>query len=193
MNSTTLKQQFQSICSQFADLQNENMTLEEMEVSLFKMNTALIVLINRVMSQSTLLNEELRRRNEWNVAVDLTIMKAEAKRSFLNDQMRFYKEWMLKFELGFLQTNDRCSIGLTVKQLVLVLRLAKDIELIKSKQLKPYFLFLQAHFRTEMQDILSYESLRKKYSQLDKATMKKVKSKLEQMLQKLKEYMAKLE
>lgn len=87
---------------------------------------------------------------------------------FINDQMAFVKQWRKSFEDIVYQNNAACLINLSSREILYLIRLIRDADLLEKQDLKYTFRFLSRHFYTAQQDKLSAESLRKKYSQLDR-------------------------
>lgn len=90
---------------------------------------------------------------------------------FFKDQFLFLLKWRDDFENLVFQYNDRCQVNLSSREMLYVVRLLRDAGVLEQKELKYTFHFLSRHFYTAQQGALSTESLRKKYSQLDKRLM----------------------
>src|SRR5690606_3454924 len=96
--------------------------------------------------------------------------------------------WMNKWVEQIDPDGPRAVVSLTIKQLLILLRLAREVGVLQDAPLKHAFVFIAAHFRTTQQEHISYESIRKKYSQLDEATIIEVQILLQACLDKIAEY-----
>lgn len=90
---------------------------------------------------------------------------------FFKDQFVFLKDWFVDFEKVVFPFADRCQLNLSVREVLYLIRLLRDAGLLEKEELKYTYRFLGNNFRTAQQEQLSVESLRKKYSQLDKRLM----------------------
>jgi len=84
--------------------------------------------------------------------------------------------------------SQRCVVNISVRKMLMLLRLARDVELLPDDPLKHAFVFITKHFRTAQQEQISYESIRKKYSQMDSVAIAEVEGLLRECLKKLAEY-----
>lgn len=107
---------------------------------------------------------------------------------FWDDQLRFYDTWMNKWVEQTDPDGPRAVVSLTIKQLLILLRLARDVGVLQDAPLKHAFVFIVAHFRTTQQEQISHESIRKKYSQLDESTITEVEVLLQACLGNLAAY-----
>lgn len=192
MDSHVLQQQFQEVWAAFTKLQEQLKNIDGQD-SMYVFSGKIAALSDQLMSFASQMNEEMVQRRKFQKVIDQVQLQPEAYNVFYTDQLRFYRVWLNRFAKGMTTAKEKCTIGLTVRQILLLLRLAKDTGILNETQLKPYFYFVQANFKTEVQQVLSYESLRKKYSQLDLQTIAKVKQLLEEMLRTLKQYQTKME
>lgn len=191
MDSNLLQQQFQEVWAEFLRLQQAKE--EDKQKSMAAFGDKVAELSGQLLNFAKQMNDEILLRRDFQKAIAQTQLLPEAYNVFYTDQLSFYRAWLNRFAKGMTTGKEKCAIGLTARQILLLLRLAKDMGILSEKQLKPYFYFVQANFKTEIQQVLSYESLRKKYSQLDQHTLNKVKQMLEEMLQILKVYQTRME
>lgn len=144
-------------------------------------------LIERLLARQS---EELDSRMVLQQAVNCLSLEEQASSMFWNDQLAFYGNWLTVFEKELYADQDRCLLKLSVKELLVLLRLGKDLKLLGDSQLKQLFQFVSLHIRTERQEVLSYESLRKKYSQIDLETLRQVKKLLDRLSGQMNHYFA---
>jgi len=187
MVSTALQCQFESIWSKFLELQNEA-GIKERRTVLLAFNKQIMEFVTALGHFCSDMQEQVDARIELQQTIEHSDINHTAYEGFYLDQIAFYRRWLSGFAELMPTGRAKCSIGLTARQMLLLLRLARDTGILAEQQLKPYFYFLQASFRTNAQDNLSYESLRKKYSQLDRYTIINVRKLLEEMLVQLKHY-----
>ncbi len=187
MVSTALQDQLQRICSRLLELQNE-VGMKERSVLLLAFNTQIMEFMKALRRFCSDIQEQIDARIELQEAIAHSDINEAAYEGFYHDQITFYRQWLSGFSELMPTGKTKCTIGLTAQQILLLLRLARDTGILAEQQLKPYFYFLQTSFRTNAQDNLSYESLRKKYSQLDRYTIINVRKLLEEMLVQLKHY-----
>ncbi len=192
MGSTALQYQLQSIWSRFVELQNEGAT-KDRNTNLLAFNSQILEFMAALRKFSSDMQEQIDARIELQGAIKISGINHSAYESFYHDQIAFYRQWLSGFGEVMRTDKGKCAIGLTARQILFLLRLARDLGILAEQQLKPYFYFLQTNFKTNAQDNLSYESLRKKYSQLDQYTIVNVRRVLEEMLIQLKRYQAKVE
>lgn len=91
---------------------------------------------------------------------------SSARKMHAADQQAFYNQ-LLGEMLQFITGSDqgRCvSFELSVEELLFFIRLLLEEKIMDVGALKFIFLFLSRHARTPGSEMLSYESLRKKYS-----------------------------
>ncbi|MFD2556579.1 MULTISPECIES: hypothetical protein [Sphingobacterium] len=188
MENGTLQKSYQELWSAFLHLQGHDIPQEEQKTRLAHFNKEILEFSAQFEQFLQQLFQEITVRAGMQEAIDLSLLKSEAYEAFFKDQLQFYRQWLNHFDQLLTHASGKCTMGLTSRQVLLFLRLARDMELLSEKQLKPYFYFLRANFRTTYQESLSYESIRKKYSQLDERTLKDVKHLLEKMLIKLSAY-----
>ena len=136
------------------------------------------------------LRDDLAARQALQRTMNKTVMAEGAAQMFWQDQLHFYSQWLKTIDRQFYDDQDRCALRVTVKELLWLLRLLNDEQLIASHQLKQLFQFISLHMRTEKQELLSYESLRKKYSQLDVEVLRNVKTLLNTLLKRTNHYFA---
>ncbi|MBL1411006.1 hypothetical protein [Sphingobacterium faecale] len=187
MSDTALQHQLQSIRSRLLELQNEGAAIDR-EKELLAFNGQIMEFMAALRQCCSDMQEQIDVRVELQDAVKLSGIKQAAYESFFQDQITFYRQWLSGFAELVHTDKGKCTVGLTVRQILLLLRLARDTGILAEQQLKPYFYFLQTSFRTNAQDSLSYESLRKKYSELDRYTIINLRRLLEEMLVQLKRY-----
>lgn len=188
-NNVPLQQQLKEIYADFMSLQEESEGADRMK-KLKKFNTQLSDFVKQVIQFIQDMQEQIQNRKKLQEIIEGAQVQPQTYEGFYKDQISFYRNCLNQFGQIKIQTRDKCTMALTAKQVLLLLRLARDTNILTEKQLKPYFYFLQTNFKTESQETLSYESLRKKYSQLDKSTITQVKNMLEAMLRILKHYQA---
>ncbi|WP_028298208.1 hypothetical protein [Olivibacter sitiensis] len=131
---------------------------------------------------------ELQGRARLQRAMDGLPLDEEVFALFCKDQVSFYGRWLARFDSEFSAQGAHCALQLSAREILLVLRLAKDLQLLGDRPLKPLLQFVSLHLRTHRQEPLSYESLRKKYSQLDAETLRQVKQLLIKMNQRINHY-----
>lgn len=123
--------------------------------------------------------QQLVRDADWNT---------EALQLFWNDQLGFFENWLGDWTEQTQPESQRCVVNISLRKTLILLRLARDVAVLPDVPLKHAFVFITEHFRTIQQEHISYESMRKKYSQLDMATITGVEDLLHQCLDKLTEY-----
>jgi hypothetical protein len=134
--------------------------------------------------------KELDNRIGFQQAVSNMGLDEAAFLMFWRDQMSFYSSWLEDFDRQWYEDQERCLLKLSVKEMLMLLRLSKDLKLLGDSQLKQLFQFISLHFRTDKQEVLSYESLRKKYSQIDLETLRQVKNLLDKLSSRTNHYFA---
>lgn len=112
-----------------------------------------------------------RERQQMNLHFRATAASGAVKSHFFKDQFVFLKDWLVNFERAVFQHADRCQLNCSVRELLYLIRLLRDAGLLEGEELKYTFRFLENNFRSAQQEHFSVESLRKKYSQLDKRVM----------------------
>jgi len=112
----------------------------------------------------------------------------DAMQFWMADQLTFYKGWIANVALQLSGLKDPCTLKIASKELLLLLRLLRDMDLVDQGSLKQMLNFVCASFRTVNQEHLSYESLRKKYSDMDRSSILKVRKLLMNMIDKLSTY-----
>ncbi|GGH11970.1 hypothetical protein FAZ19_00025 [Sphingobacterium alkalisoli] len=190
MENKDLQVHYQILWEKYLLLGEEALTREEQVARLTAFNSEInsfSSLVHQFMEEMT--DQIVSRMGLQNAISDATINDS-AFASFYSDQINFYRTWLNNFEQIIDKSANKCTIGLTVRQLLLLLRLAKDMELLPEPQLKPYLRFLQLNVRTPVQEALSYESLRKKYSEFELTTIRQIRQLLERMLRRLNHYQA---
>lgn len=188
MENGTLQKSYQDLWSTFLHLHGHDIPQQEQKARLAHFNKEILEFSVQFEQFLQQLFQEITIRADMQEAIDISLLKSEAYEAFFKDQLQFYRQWLNQFDQLLTHASGKCTMGLTSRQVLLFLRLARDMELLSEKQLKPYFYFLSANFRTTYQESLSYESIRKKYSQLDERTLKDVEHLLEKMLIKLSAY-----
>lgn len=113
----------------------------------------------------------LKERHQMNLYFTTATTDGPVQSHFFKDQLTFLKDWFSDFEQVVFQHADRCQLNLSVREVLYLIRLLRDAELLETEELKYTYRFLGDNFRTAQQEYLSVESLRKKYSQLDKRIM----------------------
>lgn len=134
------------------------------------------------------MEQDLQGRRRLQELVQETDWDTDTLQLFWDDQLRFYDTWMNKWVEQIDPDGPRAVVSLTIKQLLILLRLAREVGVLQDAPLKHAFVFIAAHFRTTQQEHISYESIRKKYSQLDEATIIEVQILLQACLDKIAEY-----
>ena len=92
----------------------------------------------------------------------------KARELFLVDQVLYLKQWVRTMETSFIVHGAPCLLQISSRDMLLFARLIREADLIGKGDLMQLFLFIQQHFRTMQQRELSLESLRKKYSMIDR-------------------------
>ncbi|TDQ79241.1 hypothetical protein [Sphingobacterium yanglingense] len=113
----------------------------------------------------------LNERHQMNLYFTTVATDGPVQLHFLKDQFVFLKDWFVDFEKVVFPFADRCQLNLSVREVLYLIRLLRDAGLLEKEELKYTYRFLGNNFRTAQQKLLSVESLRKKYSQLDKRVM----------------------
>lgn len=102
---------------------------------------------------------------------------------FLADQILHFKQTIADFQRLYFPQEDPCLLHITSREILLFLRLAREASIISAEDdLAQAVNFIHYHFRTTTQNRLSYESLRKKYSVLDKNQIKSMDRMLKELL-----------
>lgn len=127
-------------------------------------------------------------RSELQSLLAISPLSEEAKQIWMADQLAFYKVWIANVATQFSGLKDACTLKIASKELLLLLRVLRDLELIEQVSLKQMLGFICTSFRTVNQEHLSYESLRKKYSDIDQSSILKVRKLLMNMSDKLSAY-----
>ncbi|MDR2273518.1 MAG: hypothetical protein LBF27_21595 [Sphingobacterium sp.] len=135
-------------------------------------------------SQSAL----LRARTELRSKLVTVSLSEEAKRIWMADQIAFYSVWIKKTQIQLERRREVCTLNIPARELLLLLRLFRDMDLLEQVSLKSMFGFICDSFRTVNQGQLSYESLRKKYSDFDPISIRKIRKLLAGMNEKLDAY-----
>jgi len=129
-------------------------------------------------------SDRLLARQQLQAAIGADIdMPAAAKEMLATDQLAFYAELlgdMLYFFTG--SERGRCvAFNLTVEELLFFVRLLLEEKVMDVETLKAVFLFLSRHARTSGSETLSYESLRKKYSNVGQNAKERVAALVERL------------
>ena len=127
-------------------------------------------------------------RSELQSLLTTSPLSEEAKQTWMADQLVFYKGWIANAAGQLSGLKDTCTLKISSKELLLLLRLLRDMDLVEQGSLKQMLGFVCASFRTVNQEHLSYESLRKKYSDMDRASILKVRKLLMNLSDKLSAY-----
>lgn len=98
------------------------------------------------------------------------------------EQVAFCQRWIRLCRQMWMAEDQRCKIHLTAAQIVLLVRLARETEILPDVALKQSFAFLSAHITTQKQQRLSYESLRKKYSEIDPKNLQAIRAVLQRLI-----------
>ena len=123
--------------------------------------------------------QQLVRKTDWST---------DALQLFWNDQLGFYASWIDNWLEQTEPVNQRCVVNISMRKMLMLLRLARDAEVLPDDPLKHAFVFITKYFRTAQQEHISYESIRKKYSQMDSVAIAEVEGLLRECLSKLAEY-----
>lgn len=134
------------------------------------------------------MEQDLQGRRRLQELVQETDWDTDTLQLFWDDQLRFYDTWINKWVEQIDPEWPRAIVSLTIKQLLVLLRVARDVGVLQDAPLKHAFVFIAAHFRTTQQEQISYESIRKKYSQLDESTITEVEVLLQACLGNLAAY-----
>ena len=133
-------------------------------------------------------SDVLLARSELQSLLTTSALSDEARQIWMADQLAFYKVWIGNVGFQLAGLKETCTLKIPSKELLLLLRLLKDMELVEQGSLKQMLTFVCASFRTVNQEHLSYESLRKKYSDMDRGSILKVRKLLTNMSEKLSTY-----
>ncbi|MFD2966223.1 hypothetical protein [Sphingobacterium bambusae] len=117
----------------------------------------------------------------------------ESLQLFCIDQINFYKEWMLSMSLYIENPNYRCHLDISSREMLLIVRLLREVGLLQDSTIKSNIYFLKTFFATNKREYFSYESLRKKYSELDKRTLKKVRQNLVSLVELIDFYLVEVD
>src|SRR5690606_38234751 len=107
--------------------------------------------------------DELR---QWNVAMEQDLQgrrrlqelvqekdwDKDTLQLFWDDQLRFYDTWMKKWVEQIDPDGPRAVVSLTIKQLLILLRLAREVDIVPNAPLKYAFVFITRHLRTVHQE-----------------------------------------
>jgi len=155
----------------------------------------LVQLEEKCMELCTLLKEfvdhqsdMLLARSELQSLLATSALSEEARQIWMADQLAFYKVWIANVGFQLAGLKETCTLKIPSKELLLLLRLLKDMELVEQGSLKQMLTFICSSFRTVNQERLSYESLRKKYSDMDRVSILKVRKLLTDMSERLSAY-----
>lgn len=130
----------------------------------------------------------LMARVELQTQLSAVHMSDEAKQIWMVDQLAFYKVWVTDLQAQLTGRKDICTLKISSKELLLIARLLRDMDLFEQCSLKQMLGFICASFCTVNQQRLSYESMRKKYSDVDQGSILKVKKLLLDMSNRLSDY-----
>ncbi|WP_164112351.1 MULTISPECIES: hypothetical protein [Sphingobacterium] len=122
-----------------------------------------------------------------------TALDATLKNHFDADQRGFVQQWLHSFEQVVYPSDGECLVKLSSREMLYLVRLIRDAGLLELTELKHTFRFLSRHFYTKQQRRLSAESLRKKYSQLDRPLMVRMEQHLRHLLDINRYYQQRLE
>ncbi len=117
----------------------------------------------------------------------------ESLQLFCIDQINFYKEWMLSMTLYIENPNYRCHLDISSREMLVMVRLLREVGLLPDSTIKSNIYFLKTFFATNKRKHFSYESLRKKYSELDKIILKRVRKNLVSLMERIDFYLADIE
>lgn len=145
-------------------------------------------LLEELRKWSTAMEHDLQGRWHLQQLVRKTDWSTDALQLFWNDQLGFYASWIDKWLEQTEPVNQRCVVNISMRKMLMLLRLARDVEVLPDDPLKHAFVFITKYFRTAQQEYLSYESIRKKYSQMDEATITEVEVLLQACLGNLAAY-----
>ena len=127
-------------------------------------------------------------RSELQSLIATSALSEEARLIWMADQLAFYRVWIANVEDQLAGLKETCTLKIPSRELLLLLRLLKDMDLVEQGSLKQMLTFICASFRTVNQEHLSYESLRKKYSDMDRNSILKVRKLLTNMSERLSTY-----
>ncbi|WP_286863385.1 MULTISPECIES: hypothetical protein [Sphingobacterium] len=127
-------------------------------------------------------------RSELQSLLATSALSEEARQIWMADQLAFYKVWIANVGFQLAGLKETCTLKIASRELLLLMRLLKDMELVEQGSLKQMLTFVCTSFRTVNQEHLSYESLRKKYSDLDRSSILKVRKLLTNMSERLSTY-----
>ncbi len=142
-------------------------------------------LLEEVRHWSAVMEHELQGRWDLQQLVRKTDLNGDALKLFWNDQLVFYENWLSKWIEQMDVDSRRCVVNMSMRKVLMLLRLARDVDIVPNAPLKYAFVFITKHLRTVHQEQISYESIRKKYSQLDEATISEVEILLHACLDKI--------
>ncbi|NQD71614.1 hypothetical protein HP439_12865 [Sphingobacterium shayense] len=111
------------------------------------------------------------------------ITEKDVHDQFLKDQILHFKQTIADFQRLYFPRENPCLLHITSREILLFLRLVREAGILNAEDdLGQAVNFIHFHFRTNNQDHLSYESLRKKYSVLDKKQIKNMDRMLKALL-----------
>lgn len=111
------------------------------------------------------------------------ITEKDVHDQFLVDQISHFKQTIADFQQLYFPQEDPCLLHISSREILLFLRLAREASIINAEDdIAQSVNFIHYHFRTNAQNRLSYESLRKKYSVLDKNQIKSMDRMLKELL-----------
>lgn len=145
-------------------------------------------LLEELRQWSAAMEHDLQGRRHLQQLVRKTDWSTDALQLFWNDQLGFYTSWIDNWLEQTEPVNRRCVVNISMRKMLILLRLARDVEVLPYDPLKHAFVFITKHFRTAQQEHISYESIRKKYSQMDSVAIAEVEDLLRNCLDKLTEY-----
>lgn len=151
--------------------------VDDLRTSSAQLNEQLEAMMREMASQHEQFAERLSTRVQLQAAIGFKEdAPSDVRRMYAADQQAFYSQLlgeMLQFFTG--SNQGRCvSFGLSVEELLFFIRLLLEERVMDVGTLKGIFLFLSRHARTPGSDMLSYESLRKKYSSVQMGAKRRV-------------------
>lgn len=153
-----------------------------------KLNEHQLLLLNFIEDAMDRRRSELKSRVEVQQAMRKVDLDTKALQLFYKDQRRSYEGFLSEIRKEIDVRMSPCVTQLSAKQMLLMLRLFRELEIIPQAPLIEHVTHISRHFSTPNQKSLSAESLRKKYSKVDARIVGEVKEILQNMIAKLDEY-----
>lgn len=139
-------------------------------------------LIDMLLTELARFKQQLDDRMEMQRACLSVAWNESTFAIYRQEQVAFCQRWLRQYRQLWMPEHQRCTVHLTTAQIVLLVRLARETEILPDVALKQSFSFVSAYMATQKQERLSYESLRKKYSEIDLKNLMAVRAILERLM-----------